>query len=109
MFHMSYFTAATQGINVATGFIKQTKRLFRNANAAWIELTDFGYELSILGETYSTSYSLEEAVEELSTVLLHNHAKGLPDSLEVMDIMDGVWGVNMADLVRRSRAALESL
>ena len=109
MFHMSYFTAATQGINVSAGFLKRVRRLFRDADTAWIELTYHGYELSILGDTHSISFSLEEAIEELTTALLHDRAKCLPDGLEVMPITDGVWGVNMADLVRRSRAALESL
>lgn len=106
---MSYFTAATRSLSVPAGFLKRTERLFRDADTAWIELTHLGYELSIMGETHSISFSLEEAIEELSTALLSGHAKGLPDDLEVMDITDGVWGVNMADLVRRSRAALESL
>lgn len=109
MFHMSYFTTATQGLNVAPGFLRQTKRLFRDADTAWIELTHFGYELSIRGDTQSVSSSLEEAIEELDTALLHNHARGLPDGLETIPVTDGVWGVNMADLVRRARAALESL
>ena len=106
---MSYFTAATQGLNVATGFLKQTKRLFRDADYAWIVLTDWGYELQILGELVSMSSSLEEAIEELETALLHNHAKGLPDGLEVIDLGDGIWGVDMAELARRARQALESL
>lgn len=106
---MSYFTAAAQGINVSAGYLEQTRRLFRDADTAWIELTHLGYELSILGEVHSTSFLLEEAIEELDTALLHSHPKGLPDGLDVMPITDGVWGVDMADLVRRSRAALESL
>jgi len=109
MFHMSYFTAATQGLNVASGFLKQTSRLFRDADAAWIELTYFGYELSILGDIQSTSSSLEEAIEEMDTALLHSHTRGLPDGLEIIPVTDGVWGVDMADLVRRARTALESL
>lgn len=106
---MSYFTAATRGLNVATGFLKQTKRLIKDADTAWIELTYSGYELSILGELHSISYSLEEAIDELDTALLHGHARGLPDGMEIMDLGDGVWGVDMADLVRRARSALESL
>lgn len=106
---MSYFTAATQGLDVAAGFLKQAKRLFRDANTSWIELTDFGYELWILGELVSTSFSLEDAIEELETELLHDHARGLPDSLEVIPITDSVWGVDMAHLVRHARAALEPL
>lgn len=106
---MSYFTTATQGINIATGFLKQTKRLFRDADYAWVVLTDWGYELQVLGELVSISSSLEEAIEELETALLHNHTKGLPDGLEVIDLGDGTWGVDMADLTRRARQALESL
>ena len=106
---MSYFTAATQGLNTAPGFLRNTERLFREADTAWIELTSMGYEISILGELHSTSFSLDEAVEELDTILLRGHARGLPDGLEVMDITEGVWGVNMADLVRRARVALEAL
>lgn len=109
MFYMNYFTAATQGLDAAPGFLKQTKRLFRDADTAWIELTYLGYELSILGDTQSTSSSLEEAIEELDTALLHDHTRGLPDGLKTIAVTDGVWGVDMADLVRRARAALESL
>lgn len=106
---MSYFTAATRGLNVAAGFIKQIERLIRDANTAWIELTYSGYELSILGELHSTSYSLELAIEELDAALLQRPARGLPDDVEIMDFGDGVWGVDMADLVRRARSTLESL
>lgn len=109
MFYMSYFTAATQDLCVPVGFLKQSERLFRDADTAWIERTDFGYELSILGELHSISFSLEEAIEELDMALLHGHAKGLPNGLEVMDVTDHVWGINMDDLVRRTRAALEAL
>lgn len=109
MFHMSYFTAAVRGLNVAPGFLKQTRRLLRDADTAWIEFTDFGYELSVLGDTQSISSSLEEAIEELDTALLHDHARGLPDALKIIPVTDYVWGVDMADLVRRARAALESL
>ena len=105
---MSYFIAATQGTNVAARFLRRVERLFRDADTAWIELTDYGYELRILGELHSISYSLEEAVEELDTALLNSHTRGLPDGLKVMEVADGVWGVDMADLVRCSRAALGS-
>lgn len=106
---MSYFTAATRGLNVATGFLKQVKRLFRDADAAWIVLTDRGYELRILGELVSMSSSLEEALDELDTALLHGHAKGLPTEVPTMEVSEGVRGVDMADLTRRARQALESL
>lgn len=69
MLHMSYSTAATWGLGA--GLLRQVKHPFRDADTAWVGLTDFGYGLSILG--------------------------------------DGVWGVDMADLVRRSQSALESL
>lgn len=105
---MSYFIAATRGLNVIPGFLRRVKRLFRDADTAWIELTDYGYELSICGEPHSISYTLEDAIEELNTALLRC-GRGFPDTLEIMDIGDGVWGVDMADLVRRARVALESL
>ena len=109
IFNMSYFTAATQGLSITAGRSRQVERLFRDANTAWVELTDYGYELSILGERRALSYTLEEAIEELGTTLLRGHAYGMPDVVEVMDLGDGVWGVDMADLVRRTRVALESL
>lgn len=106
---MSYFNAAVQGLNVATGFLKQTKRLFRDADATWIVLTDWGYELQILGELVSMSSSLEEAIEELETTLLRGHAMGFPAEVPMMEVQEGVWGVDMAELARRARRALESL
>lgn len=106
---MSYFTAATQGLSVTAGHRRQVERLFRDADTAWIELTDHGYEISILGERHSTSYTLEEALEGLDTALLRGHPKGLPDAVGVLDLGGGVWGVDMADMVRRTRAALEAL
>lgn len=106
---MSYFAAATQGLNIATGFLKQTKRLFRDADYAWIVLTDWGYELQILGGLVSTSSSLEEAINELDTALLGSHLKGLPEEVPMMEVQEGVWGVDMAELARRARRALESL
>lgn len=106
---MKHFTAATRGLNGAPGFLKQTERLFRDANAAWIGLTDFGCELSILGDAQSTSSSLAEAIEELDTALLHGHTGGIPDGHDFQPITDGVWGVNMADPVRRAKAVPESL
>lgn len=106
---MSYFTAATRGLNVATGLLEQTRRLFRDAGATWIVLTDWGYELRILGELFSMSFSLEEALDELDTALLHGHAKGLPTEVPTMEVSEGVWGVDMADLTRRARRVLESL
>nr|DAV65845.1 MAG TPA: hypothetical protein [Caudoviricetes sp.] len=54
---MSYFATAVQGINASVGLRKQTKRLRRDACTAWIELTDFGYELSILGGVHFISFS----------------------------------------------------
>ena len=106
--NMSYFTAATQGLSIVPGHQRQYRRLFQDANTAWIERTDLGYELSIRGERHSTSYTLEEAFEELDTALLRGHLKGMPDAVEVLDLGGGVWGVDMADLVRRARAALEA-
>lgn len=106
---MSYFTAATQGLGITAGRLRQAERLFRDADTAWIERTDLGYELSILGERHSISYTLEEAKEELDIALLRGHLKGLPDTTEVLALGEGVWGVDMADLVRRTRVALEVL
>lgn len=106
---MSYFIAATRGLNVATGFLKQAKRLFRDAGATWIVLTDWGYELRILGELVSMSSSLEEALDELDTALLHGPAKGFPAEVPTIEVSEGVWGVDMAELTRRARQALESL
>lgn len=106
--NMSYFTAATQGLSIAPGYRRQVERLFQGANTAWVERTDLGYELSIHGELHSTSYTLEDAFEELDTALLRGHLKGMPDTVEVLDLGGGVWSVDMADLVRRVRAALEA-
>lgn len=106
---MSYFNTATQDLNVTNGFLELVKRLFRKADAAWIVLTDWGYELQVLGELISTSPSLEEALEELDAALIHSYAIGLHDGPEVLNLGDGVWGVDMADLTRRARQALESL
>ena len=105
---MSYFATATQGINASVGLREQTKRIFRGACTAWIELTDFGYELSTLSEVHFISFS-RGAVEEQDTALRHGHARGFPDSLEIMPSTDGVRGVIMANLVRRARVALKSL
>lgn len=107
--NMSYFTAATQGLSITAGRRRQVERLFRDADTAWIELTDYGYELSILGKRDSTSYTLEESLKELNAALLRGHPKGMPDAVEVLDLGGGVWGVDMADMVRRTRAALEAL
>lgn len=109
MFHMSYFTAATQGHNLKPTQQRRLERLFRKADTAWIVLTNLGYEVSVLGEAHTTEYSLEEAISELELEVLGSFRQGLPRSLEMMYVSDGVWGVNMADLVRRSRTALESL
>lgn len=100
---MSYFTAAIQGLSLTTGRYRQVERLFRDAGTAWIEPTDYEYELPVLGERHSTSYTLEEAIEELDTAL-----PVMPAVVEVMDLGDGVWAVDMAGLVRRTRVALEA-
>lgn len=106
---MSYFTAATKGLNLKPTQCRRLRLLFRKADTAWIVLTDWGYEVSVLGETHTIEYSLEDAVSELELEVLGSFRQGLPKSLEMMSVPDGVWGVNMADLVRRSRAALEAL
>lgn len=87
MFHMSYFTAAPQSLDISVGSLKQPERLLRDADASWGELIDLGCGLLILGET---GPSLGEAVEEL-------------------DAPDDVWGVDMADPVSCARVALGSL
>ena len=103
---MSYFSDATQGIHLLPSYRRRVERLFREANASWIELTDYGYELYILGDRYSTSYTLEDAVQEVNEALLGGISRCLPESVPVMDITDGVWGVDMVDLTRRTRGML---
>ena len=106
---MSYLAATTKGLNLKPAQLRRLKQLFQKADTAWIVLTDWGYEVSVLGELHTTSYSLGDAVSELELEVLGSFRQGLPKSLEIMHVSDGVWGVDMADLVRRSRAALESL
>lgn len=103
---MSYFSDAVQGISLLPSYRRRVERLFREAGATWIELTDFGYELYILGVRHSTSYTLEDAISELSDALLGGISRCLPESVPVMDITDGVWGVDMVDLARRTRDVL---
>lgn len=104
---MSYFSDATQGIHLLPSYRRRVERLFREANATWIELTDYGYELYILGERQSTSYTLEDAISELNDTLLGGTIRCFPASVPVMDITDGVWGVDMVDLARGTREVLE--
>ena len=106
---MSYLTAATKGPNLKPTQRRRLGQLFQKADTAWIVLTDWGYEVSVLGEVHTISPSLEDAISELELEVLGSFRKGLPKSLEMMYISDCVWGVDMADLVRRSRAVLESL
>lgn len=106
---MSYLTAAAKGLNLKPTQLRRLRRLFQKADTAWIVLTDWGYEVSVLGEPHTISCSLGDAVSELELEVLGSFRQGLPKSLEIMYVSDGVWGVNMADLVRRSRVALESL
>lgn len=103
---MGYFSAAIKGIYTLPSFRRRLERLFRDANSAWIELTDYGYELYILGERHSTSYTLEEAIHELNSALLGSKTRAMPESVSVMEITDTVWGVDMADLTRSAREAL---
>ena len=103
---MGYLSAAIQGIYILPSFRRRLERLFRDANAAWIELTDYGYELYILGERHSTSYTLEEAIQELDEALLGSKTRATPKSVSVISITDTVWGVDMADLARSTREAL---
>lgn len=104
--HMSYFSDAIQGIHLLPSYRRRVERLFREANSTWIELTDYGYELYILGERHSTSYTLEDAVQEMNTTLLGGIRRNLPKSLTVMEVTDGVWGVDMVDLARGTREVL---
>lgn len=106
---MSYLADATKGLNLKPTQYRRLKPLFQKADTAWIVLTDWGYEVSVLGELHTISYSLGDATSELELEILGSFRQGLPKSLEMMYVSDGVWGVDMADLVRRSRAALESL
>lgn len=106
---MSYFVAATKGLNLKPTQLRRLRLLCQKADTAWIVLTDQGYEVSVLGGLHTISDSLEDAISELELEVLGSFRRGLPKSLEMMYVSDGVWGVNMADLVRRSRAALESL
>ena len=106
---MSYFADATKGLNLKPAQCRRLRRLFQKADTSWIVLTDWGYEVSVLGKFHTISDSLEDATSELELEILGNFRQGLPKSLKMMYVSDCVWGVNMADLVRRSRAALESL
>lgn len=106
---MSYFSAATGGFNLKPTQRRRLSQLLQKADTSWIVLTDWGYEVSVLGELHTVSYSLQDAVSELELEILGCFRRGLPESLEMMYVSDGVWGVDMADLVRRARVALESL
>jgi len=90
---MSYFITTTKGVSAPVGF--RTQRLLRDADTAWIELTNFRYQLQIFGEAHSINSSLEEAVEELDAGLLH----GLPEGL---DVTNNMRDVKVADPVRCS-------
>ena len=103
---MSYFSAATQGHNLKPTQRRRLEQLFRKADTSWIVLTDCGYEVSVLGETHTIEYSLEDAISELELSILGSFRQGLPRTLTVMDVGEGVWGVNMADLTRRVRESL---
>ena len=99
---MSYSTAATKGTGAQTRHLRRTELLLRNADHAWIVLTDLGYELYVLGELLSTSYSLGEAIDELDTALLGSHLRGLPEEVPTMEVADGIWGVDLAELSRQA-------
>lgn len=103
---MSYFSDAVQGASLLPSYRRRVERLFSEANSTWIELTDYGYELYILGGRHSTSYTLEDAIQEMNTTLLGGIRRHLPESVTVMEVTDVVWGVDMADLVRRTREVL---
>lgn len=109
VYDMSYFTAATRGHNLKPTQRRRLGQLFQKADTSWIVLTNRGYEVSVQGELHAVSLSLEGAVSELELIVLGNFRQGLPRSLKMMYVSDGVWGVNMADLVRRSREGLEAL
>lgn len=104
--HMSYFSDAVQGVSLLPSYRRRVERLFREADTTWVELTDYGYELYIRGDRYSTSYTLEDAIQEVNEALLGGERRYLPQSVSVMPISDGVWGVDMADLTRCTREGL---
>ena len=104
--HMSYFSDAVQGVHLLPSYRRRVERLFREADTTWIELTDYGYELYISGDRYSTSYTLEDAIQEVNEALLGSAHRHLPQSVSVMPISDGVWGVDMANLTRCTREGL---
>lgn len=106
---MSYFTAAARGHNLEPTQRRRLGQLLQKADTSWIVLARRGYEVSVSGEPHGISPSLGDAISELELGVLGNFRQGLPRSLETMYVSNDVWGVNMADLVRRSRAALESL
>lgn len=108
---MSYFTAATQGLDIPPAYRRRAERFFRAAESAQIELTDQGYELFVDDEFHSLSFSLEDALDELDTALLGapGPRKGIPMAVLPELLSSRVWGVDMEHATRQARYALESL
>lgn len=108
---MSYFIAATRGLDIPSYYYRRVERFFREAESARIELTDQGYELFINDELYSLSFSLEDALDELDTALLGDPSprNGIPMAVLPDPLSPRVWGVDMEHATRQARYALESL
>lgn len=81
------------------------------AESAQIKLTDQGYELFVDDEFYPLSFSLEDALDELDTVLLGapGPRDGIPMAVLPEPLSHRVWGVDMEHATRQARYALESL
>lgn len=106
---MSYFETAAAG-HTLTPYQRLTiSRFFRDAEATKITRDDFGYNISIGDCTYPLLYSLEDAIEELQSLLIgHRAAACLPLAVVVEIRPDGSWGVDMEHAVSETRYALES-
>lgn len=108
---MSYFTAAVRDLDIPPYYRRRIGRFFQAAESARIELTDQGYELYILGEHHSLSFSFEDALGELDTALLgaSGPRRGIPMAILPEPVSARVWGVDMEHATRQARYALESL
>ena len=106
---MSYFIAATQGLDVPSATLPRAGRFFRIAESTQIELTDQGYELFVDDEFYSLSFSIEDALDELGTALLGapGPRSGVPMAVLPEPLSPRAWGMEHA--MRQARYALESL
>ena len=106
MYHMSYFTVAVRDLGIPPYYRRRIRRFFLAAESARIELTNQGYELSILGEPHSLSFSFEDALGELDTALLGapGPREGIP-----MAILPEPVSARVEHATRQARYALESL